>query len=70
MEEPHAHMGESTESLSTSSFSFLLQVLRRLCESLRFIINSVCLRRSGSLLSSPDRPLDSVRSRNRLVFAA
>jgi hypothetical protein len=27
MEEPHAHMGESMESLSASSFSLLLQSL-------------------------------------------
>jgi len=35
MEEPHAHMRESTESLSASSLSLLLQVLRQLCESFR-----------------------------------
>jgi hypothetical protein len=29
MEEPHAHMGESIESLSASSLSLLLQVLRQ-----------------------------------------
>jgi hypothetical protein len=54
---PHAHMGESTESLSASSFSLLLQVLRRLCESLRFIVNSVFFRRSesGSTPSSANR---------------
>ena len=35
MGEPHAHMGESTESLSASSLILLLQVLRQLSESFR-----------------------------------
>jgi hypothetical protein len=48
MGESHAHMGESTESLSALSFSLLLQVLRQLCKSLRFTVNSVLFRRSGS----------------------
>ena len=37
MGEPHAHMRESTESLSASSFSALLQVHRLLFESFRFM---------------------------------
>jgi hypothetical protein len=50
MEDSYAHMRESTESLSASSLSLLLQVLRQLCESLRFIANSVLFRRSGCTL--------------------
>jgi hypothetical protein len=62
MEEPHAHMGESTESLSALSLSVLLQVLHQLCESLRFrfIVNSVFFRRSRSTPSSANRRLHSV----------
>ena len=37
MREPHAHMGESVESLSASSFILLLQVRRLLFVSFRFI---------------------------------
>ena len=37
MEEPHVHMGESTESLSASLLILLLHVLRQLFESLRFM---------------------------------
>ena len=38
MEESHAHMVESTESLSASSLSVLLQVRRLLFESFRFMM--------------------------------
>jgi hypothetical protein len=62
MGEPHAHIRESTESLSASLLILLLQVLRQLFESIRFIVNSVFLRRSGSPPSSPDRPLESAAS--------
>jgi hypothetical protein len=48
MRNSYAHMRESTESLFASSLSLLLQVLRQLCESLRFIADSVFIRRSGS----------------------
>ena len=61
MGEPHAHMGESVESLSASSFTLLIQVLRQLCESLRFTANSVFIRRSECTPSSANRGLDSVR---------
>jgi hypothetical protein len=61
MEEPHAHMGESMESLSASSYSLLLQIPRELCESLCFIPNLVLFRRSGCTPSSPNRGLHSVR---------
>jgi hypothetical protein len=61
MEEPHAHMGESMESLSALSFSLPLQVLRQLRESLCFIPNSVLFCRSGCTPSSPNRGLHSVR---------
>ena len=37
MDEPHAHIRESTESLSVSLLSVLLQVRRQLLESLRFM---------------------------------
>ena len=61
MGEPHAHIRESSESLSASSFILLLQVLRQLCESLRSSANSVLFRRSGCTPSSANRGLDSVR---------
>ena len=64
MGEPHAHIRESRESLSESSLILLLQILRWLCESLRFIVNSVFFRRSASTPSSANRRLDSVRSGN------
>ena len=60
---PHAHMGESVESLSASSLSVLLQVqVRQLCESLCFTV------RSGCTPSSPNRRFDTVRSLNPLAF--
>ena len=52
MGEPHAHMAESTESLSASSLILLLQVLRQLCESSAAIPNSVLFRRPGCTPSS------------------
>jgi hypothetical protein len=50
MEEPHAHMTESRESISASSLTLPLQVLRQLFEYLRFIVNSVFFHRPESTL--------------------
>ena len=65
MGEPHAHMRESTESLSASSLILLLQVLRQLCESFRFIANSVFFRRPECTPSSANRRLDRHRIASR-----
>ena len=63
MGEPHAHMGESVESLSSSSLSAPLQVqVRQLCEPLCFIV------RSGCTTSSPNHRLDTVCFLNPLAF--
>jgi hypothetical protein len=65
----YAHIRESTESLSALSLGLLLQVLRQLCESLRFIANSVLFCCSGCMSPSANCRLYSVRSRNPLAFA-
>ena len=63
MRNSYAHIRESTESLSASSLSLLLQILRLLFESFRFLnlVNSVFFRRPECTPSSANHRLDSVR---------
>jgi hypothetical protein len=66
MEEPHAHIKESMESLSASSFSLLFQVLRQLCESLCFIVQSSASRSSPA--SSPAGSLSFIINSRIIPF--
>jgi hypothetical protein len=66
---PCAYKRVNGVNLSFGTESFSRQLFHQLFEYRRFIDNSVFFRRSGYTPSSPDRPLDSVRSRNHLALA-